>query len=285
MAKQQEALEILFGTSNALWRSGTRHEALLLFRSLYAKAEELRAMLCEQVVSGPPRGLPGAPAEEEPIEGWVFEIFSFLRASGLPLSPLAEQRLREMSAAHPNWKPSGREGMSHWMVEGQSDRTSKGQDAVRSLDPDGLPQHVRSFAPEWNYSLRDLGESIGVRIAQDPSWGLDALAAIGQEIATLPQDLFNPILWGIRAAVTGKSSGLDQESASHLVEALRDLVTRLPIPGAWASLPSLITELARWPAATAGCEPTGNASRRGRGCHGAVTVVRFQAGSIHSPCS
>jgi hypothetical protein len=240
---KQEAVQALFGTSNAVWRIETRHESFLLLLSLYKKFPDLRETLCEQIVAGPPRGLFDEKVTQERIDSYVFEILSALHAKDPALPAAAHKRLEVIRAAYPEWKASGHEGMSQWMEVGWVGRRVDAE-SLKSLAAETILEFIESFKPQWKTSLRDLCEAIGVRISQEPEWGFIALKSISEGIEGLPGDALNPILWGMRATLSDKSTKLDSDSASRLIDILAELVGRSPIPQAWSSLPSLIKDIA-----------------------------------------
>ncbi|MEW6669034.1 MAG: hypothetical protein AB1512_27815 [Thermodesulfobacteriota bacterium] len=239
----QHVLDVLFGQSNALWRYETRHEALLLLQALYAKAAELRDMLCERIVAGPPVGVLGPEVRQEDIDRAVFDILSSLQSKGMPLSSAGQKRLKGIREDNPTWMYADPTEISAFIERGRVARNVD-VESVKTLEPQKVADAIRSCQPERKTSLRDRCESIGVRIAQEPKWGLTALAALGEHVGGLPEGSLNSILWGIRASLTDKSSKLDRETGKLLIDVLGELIARLPSPKAWSSLPSILNDLA-----------------------------------------
>lgn len=232
---------MLFDESHALWRIEPRHEAFLLLHFLYEKYTSLREILCEKIVAGPPEGLLKG-AKQRNIDGYIYEILTSLVEKDLPLSPIAQKRLDEISCTYPSWTPLRHQGMSHWMESGSVNRGIDSNN-IKLLASKDIVDQIVSFKPAWNSSLRDFCEPIGIRISQEPDWGFRTLESLKNSINKIPVDALNPMLWGIRATLKDKSTKIDNNLSVKLIGVLDLLVEQLPSPEAWSSLPSVLKDL------------------------------------------
>ena len=76
MLSKEEILNLLLGQNN-LWEEETRHEAMRLYRSLYEKSPELREVLINYVLKGPPTENVKEDLKDR-LEYDVFEILKYL---------------------------------------------------------------------------------------------------------------------------------------------------------------------------------------------------------------
>jgi hypothetical protein len=241
MADTAHVLDVLFGKESALWRSETRHEAMLLMRALYKTDVGSRQKIIAAILLGPPT--PSSQEEKNhEVEAHVFEVLAFLESEGLPLTAEAQEKLAAIRDQHPKWTSRKYPGMSVWFESGWVDKTITVDD-VKLLAPGDVPNKIINFEEEWNRSRRDLCEAIGVEIAHNPQWGLRVLVELKLNVQNLPEDSINPILWGIRATITDNTNKLDNESLVIFLETTGSMIKERPIPSMWSSLPSVLRDL------------------------------------------
>jgi hypothetical protein len=239
MIDNAHALDVLFGDGNALWRTETRHESMLLMRALYKADAGAREKISAFILAGPPLQL--LRGEGDDGEWHIFEMLAFLESEQLSLPPEGQQKLAEIRERHPEWQPKKYPGMSFWIESGRVDKTVT-IDEIKSVAPGEIPERIIT-TQETGESRRDLCEAVGVAIAHDPEWGWLVMDALEVNLENLPLDAINPILWGIRATLTDNTNKMDKAGVVALLNKFGSMVEKKPSPTMWSSLPSLLQNL------------------------------------------
>jgi hypothetical protein len=241
MTDREEAVSVLLGGAGVMWRAETRHESVLLLSALYRSNVEARSRIVSAILAGPAEEwLEGEHAGER-RDYAVFELLAFLEAEQLPLPAEATQKLRELRAIYPAWRLSKYPGMSHWVESGWVGK-SVSVDDVKSLKPEDVAARVVA-CEGTDTQERDMCEAVGTALGRNLSWGLEVLAQLRGRIEDIREESLNPVLWGLRAAVSEGTSDLDNEKAVTLLNAIATLVDARPVPVMWSSLPSALKQI------------------------------------------
>ncbi len=236
----KEALACLLGDRKILWRTETRHEAVLLMGSIYKKAPEQRETIVEYVLAGPETD--NSKGDIDRTEALHFEFLSFLESLGVGLPDLGSKRLTEIRDRHAKWRPSKYPGMSHWTETGWVGKRVSGAD-ILSLPPSEAIGRLRDSQDTWDSTRRDIAEAVGVALAGNWAWGSEALRFLGKELHKFSAEQVNPIWWGTRTAITENSKALSIDEIRELIRAVEELIGIRRDPAIWASVPSFLQQL------------------------------------------
>ena len=242
MIDNVHVLDVLFGEVNALWRTETQHEAMLLLRALYKTDAGVRAKIITNILAGPPAQF----LRDENSDGAdrdIFEVLAFLESENLPLSTQAQDKLAGIRERHPKWKQKKYPGMSFWIESGGGVDESVAVDDVKSLAPEDVPNRIITFEEGWMKSRRELCEAVGMEIAHNPEWGLQVLGALKTSVQKLPEDSTNPMLWGIRATLTDNTIKMEKDGVCTLLNIFCSMIENRPVPPMWSSLPSVLKDV------------------------------------------
>jgi len=242
MELNQTALETLVGRQRALWRTETRHEAMLLMGALYKRQPSTRDEIVAHVLSG--SQLTDLSLSPERIEALEFEFLGYLEGLGESLPARAAERLAAIRQRHPKWAISKYPGMSHWTESGWVGKRVQGEDILSLSASEGVSR-LRNATDTFTSSRREMAEAFGVALAKNWDWGKEALRHLGEGIAQFVEEQLNPIWWGLRAAITENKEVLSITQIRELFELLQELVQRRPEPAIWASVPSVLQELVK----------------------------------------
>lgn len=246
MIDSAHILDVLFGRGNVLWRRETEHEAMLLLKAFYKKANPpVREMITSEILAGPPPHLLSEDTDEErgnEKDRIIFEILTCLELEHLPLVSHAESKLSEIRQRHLEWKPA-RYPESSMSVESGVLEEAVPADAISSATPEDAADQIIRFRDNPQESLRSICEAIGIRITRDPEWGLRVMDTLDANVQSLPKNAMNPIFWGIRAAVTDNISEITNDHISTIFKKLLAMTEKRSIPTMWSSLPNLMQAL------------------------------------------
>ena len=153
MLNKDNILSFLLGQDN-LWEEETRHEAILLYRSLYEKSPELRDVLINYVLKGPP----AEDIEEDlrdRLEYDVFQILEYLQENGLELTGSAKRRLDEIKIKYPDWKLRRDSDISApFYTEWHKNPFTV--EEIYAMEPSELAKMLKDYEGSWERSRRDL---------------------------------------------------------------------------------------------------------------------------------
>src|SRR3989338_5964805 len=92
MIDNVHVLDVLFGEGNALWRTETQHEAMLLLRTFYKADAGARAKIITNILVGPPAQFL-RDGNSDGADRDIFEVLAFLEPENLPLPTQAQDKL------------------------------------------------------------------------------------------------------------------------------------------------------------------------------------------------
>lgn len=240
MTTVSDAVDALLGKRDILWRTETRHEAVLLMGALYTKEPSLRDAITDYVLSQP--SSPQLLGNEERLNGLRFEFLTYLESLGLPLPKRGQDKLADIRAQFPRWTPSKYPGMSHWTESGWVGKRVTADD-VLLLSPNDAVARLIETKDTFEVSKRDIAEAMGVALVKQWSWGAMVLRLADERIAEFAENELNPIWWGARAVVSENKDALSDQQIRELLLVLEESSDKQRSPGNWASLPSLLKEL------------------------------------------
>jgi hypothetical protein len=234
-----DALRLVSGDRSILWRAETRHEAMLLAKTMFEKCPECRDELTGYVVAGPPE----AVEQNEQQRGRdVFEILVFLESTNIPLPGKAKNRLGQIREKYPEWKARAYPGLTHYPVEVVRHEPAFSVAEILQIPPDEIAQHFTKHQDGAYRSARDFYETVGAAIVQDPAWGLAALQNIQAHLSTIPKSL-NPTLWGMRARISATSAEQGAIVGPQILGMFQAMLRQRPEPEFWSSLATVIREM------------------------------------------
>jgi hypothetical protein len=237
MLSKEEILNLLLGQNN-LWEEETRHEAMLLYKSLYEKYPESREVLIDHVLKGPPTENVEEDLKER-LKYDVFELLEYLQESGLELTNSGKRQLEEMKNNHPKWELSPDADISAPFHIGRHENPFTVEE-IHSKKPSEVSEILKSYEGSWERSRRDLCITVGMTCHQYPDWALELFGSLKNIIKELPADTINPIISGLQLSDDVDKAAWDKEGGHNLLNLLEIMISEKPEAEFWTGLPSLL---------------------------------------------
>jgi hypothetical protein len=237
MLSKDNILSFLLGQDN-LWDEETKHEAMLLFRSLYEKSPELREVLINYVLKGPPTEDVKEDSKDR-LEYDVFQILEYLQKSGLELTGSGEKRLEEMKIKYPKWKLRRDADISAPFYTEWRKNPFTVED-IYATKPSELAKMLKDYEGSLERSRRDLCITVGITCRQYPDWTLELFSCLRNIIKELPSDTINPIVSGLQLSDESDKGAWDKERGQNLLKILELMISERPEAEFWTSLPSIL---------------------------------------------
>ena len=237
MLNKDNILSLLLGQDN-LWEEETRHEAMLLYRSLYERSPELREVLIDYVLKGPPTDNVEEGLRDR-LEYDVFEILEYLQESGLELTGSGEKRLEEIKIKYPEWKLRRDADVSApFYTEWHKNPFTI--EEIYAKKPSELTKMLIDYEGSLERSRGDLLETIGMTCHQYPDWGLELFGCLRNITKELPSDTINPIISRLQLSSEDDKGAWDKDRGQNLLNILEMMISERPDPDFWTSLPSML---------------------------------------------
>ncbi len=237
MLSKDNILSFLLGQHN-LWENETRHEAMLLFRSLYEKSPELREVLINYVLKGPSTENVKEDLRDR-LEHDVFQILEYLQESGLELTASGKKRLEEIKIKYPKLKlrPDADISAPFYTEWHKNPFTVE---EIYAKKPSELAKMLKDYEGSLERSRRDLCITVGMTCHQYPEWTLELFSCLRNIIKELPSDTINPIISGLQLSDEGDKAAWDKERGQNLLNILEIMISERPEAEFWTGLPSLL---------------------------------------------
>ncbi len=237
MLSKDNILSLLLERDN-LWKEETRHEAMLLLRSLYAKSPELREGIINYILKGPPTENVKEDLEDR-LEYDVFQILEYLQASGLELTDSGKKRLDEIKIKYPKWelRPDADISAPFYTEWHKNPFTVE---EIYAIEPSELAKMIKDYEGSLERSRRDLLITVGMTCHQYPDWALERFSFLRNIVKELPPDTIDPIISGFQLSDEGDKAAWDKERGQNLLKSLEMMISERPDPGFWTSLPSIL---------------------------------------------
>jgi len=237
MLNKDNILSFLLEHDN-LWEEETRHEAMLLYRSLYERSPELREVLINYVLKGPPTENVKENLNDR-LEHDVFEILEYLQESGLELTNSGKERLEEIKIKHPKWKlrPNADVSAPFYTEWHKNPFTAE---EIYAKKPSELAKMLKDYEGSFERSRRDLCITVGRTCRRYPDWALEIFNSLRSIIKELPSDTINPIISGLQLSDEGDKAAWEKDQAQKLLSIIEIMVSERPEAGFWTGLPSII---------------------------------------------
>lgn len=242
MLSKDKILSLLL-EKNDLWESETKHEAILLFKTLYEKSPELREVIINHVLKGPPR-----ENVKEDLKGSreydIFELLEYLREAGLELTESGKSQLEQIKRTYPNWKLSPNADISSPMHVGWHENPFTVEE-IYSKKPREVAEMLRNYKDSWERSRWDLGRTVGATCRQHADWAIELFGCLRDILNDLPADRINPIILGLQLSDSGDEADWDNERTHNLLNVLEIMVSERPEAEFWTGLPSFLKNWAK----------------------------------------
>jgi len=239
MPSKKEILNLLLETGY-LWEDETRHEAMLLYKSLYANVPDIRDTIIDYVLKGPPQI---NISDERRSQDWkgheIFELLAYLQENDLPLTDKAEKFLKEIRQNHPDWRlPADADIASPMYTEWH--RNPYTIDDIHSKSPSEVAKMLEDHKKTLGSNLRDFSETVGLTCREYPEWCLEFFEYLRKIVNSLPKDMMELLMWGMRLTEEGNKTKWDVDSIKQLMSILDDMLEERPDAEFWKSFPRLI---------------------------------------------
>lgn len=245
MLSKKEIFDLLFEKKN-LWKSETRHEAMLLCKSLYSNAPELREEIMRRILLGPsPEKADAAESPEdserdEELENHkIFTQLKYLEDSGFELTEIGKKRLEEIKNKYPDWRLREDPDIASPSYAGWH-RNKFSIEEIYAMAPREVAEMLRDYRGTWERERRDLSEAVGETCRQYPERGLEIFGYLKTIAKELPEDTINPIIWGIQRTNENGRKEWDKKQAHQLLIILEEMIAIRHEAQFWTSLPSLV---------------------------------------------
>ena len=233
MSSKRDALKILTN-ENILWRYETKHEASLLYKTLYEKAPELRESIVDHVLKGRPRRKDEKQLEYElQVEYKIYDLLNYLKKANLPLTEKGLKRLAAINKKHPDleYDPEEMDGSGVKVLQHQNEFSIE---EIYKKSPKELGDLLKG-----EQANRDLFETIGATCAQYPDWCIATLEYLKEIVTELPQAAMNFILWGLRVD-KDENGSVTEDHIKQLLKLLKIMTDKRPEGSFWSSLPTTL---------------------------------------------
>lgn len=237
MLSKNKILSLLLEHDN-LWENETRHEAMLLYKSLYEKYPESREVLIDHVLKGPPAENVEEDLKER-LKYDVFELLEYLQESGLELTNSGTRQLEEMKNNYPKWKLSRDADISAPFHIGRHENPFTVEE-IHSKKPSEVSEILKSYEGSWERSRSDLCRTVGMTCHQYPDWALELFSCLKNIIKELPTDTINPIISGLQLSEEGDKAVWDKERGQNLLNIIEMMISERPDAEFWTGLPSIL---------------------------------------------
>lgn len=235
MLSKEEILNLLLEGDN-LWENETRHEAMLLYRSLYAKFPELREMIINHILERPPTGEDKRAKEAHEYD--VFELLEYLQAGGLELTNSGIKRLEQIKESYPKWKLSPDADIVGAFHVGWH-RSSFTVEGIYSKKPNEVAEMLRDYKGSWEESRWDFCRTVGMTCLQHPDWALEVFRSLKHIVGELPADTTNSVISSLQLT-EGSEAAWNKKHAESFLCLLESMIRERPEAEFWTGLPSLL---------------------------------------------
>ena len=223
---------------DTLWDEETRHEAMLLLRSLYEKSPELREVLIKYVLKGPSTQNVKEDVKDR-LEYDVFQILEYLQESGLELIGSGKKRLEEIKIKYAKWKlRRDADILAPFYTEWHKNPFTV--EEIYAKKPSELAKMLKDYEGSLERSRRDLCITVGMTCHQYPDWTLELFSCLRNIILELPSDTINPIISGLQLSDEGDKAAWDKERGQNLLNILEMMISERPVADFWTGLPSIL---------------------------------------------
>jgi hypothetical protein len=223
-----------------LWQSETKHEAMLLYKSLYKNSPEHRERVVDYVLIGPP--LSRGKVSEDDIkytEHQVFLKLKYLEEQNLELTLSGKKYLEKIKVKYPKWK-MGHDADIEAPIHVRRHENLFTIEQIYLKSPNEVALMLRDYKGTWERERSDFCNAVGITCRQYPEWALELFHHLSNIVTELPEDTINPIIWEIRSNDEKEKVTWSLEQIHCLKNILQDMVEKRPVAELWKSVPGLL---------------------------------------------
>jgi len=240
MLNKQEIIDILF-TDNLFWDLETHQEAKKLFKQAFESYPELRETLLSKVSLRSLQEI-GIGAEEKETDEFyeyiIFDTLSELKDAKYKIPNDSELKFQDILKRHPNWKKESiKKNKEEYKYELSQEKN------ISLMNPDEILEFLLQLKNVSSHDLYEYAGGVGYRCANDFNFCKTLFDKIKSELKKFPDDIMNPIIWGLRPDLENKEIKWENSEIEEFVKILELLMKSRPEGKFWHSIPTL---LERW---------------------------------------